>query len=58
MKATILVVGGERANIKQELIRCMMQDYKVEIEDNDDNKEYEHIIHELGADVTVRKEKK
>ena len=57
MKATILVVGGERANIKQELIRCMMQGIKVEIEDND-AKEYEHIIHDLGADVTVRKEKK
>ena len=57
MKATILVVGGERANIKQELIRCMMQDIKVEIEDND-AKEYEHIIHDLGADITVRKEKK
>ena len=57
MKATILVVGGERANIKQELIRCMMQGYKVEIEDND-AKEYEHIIHDIGADITVRKEKK
>lgn len=57
MKATILVVGGERANIKQELIRCMMQGIKVEIEDND-AKEYEHIIHDLGADITVRKEKK
>lgn len=57
MKATILVVGGERASIKQELIRCMMQDIKVEIEDND-AKEYEHIIHDLGADITVRKEKK
>lgn len=57
MKATVLVVGGERANIKQELIRCMMQGIKVEIEDND-AKEYEHIIHDLGADITVRKEKK
>lgn len=57
MKATILVVGGERANIKQELIRCMMQGIKVEVEDND-AKEYEHIIHDLGADITVRKEKK
>jgi hypothetical protein len=57
MKATILVVGGERANIKQELIQCMMQGYEVEIEDND-AKEYEHIIHDLGADITVRKEKK
>lgn len=57
MKATILVVGGERANIKQELIRCMMQGIKVEIEDND-AKEYEHIIHDLSADITVRKEKK
>lgn len=57
MKATILVVGGERANIKQEIIRCMMQGIKVEIEDND-AKEYEHIIHDLGADITVRKEKK
>lgn len=57
MKATILVVDGERANIKQELIRCMMQGIKVEIEDND-AKEYEHIIHDLGADITVRKEKK
>lgn len=56
MKDTILVVGGERVNIKQELMRCMMQGYKVEIEDN--NKEYEHIIHDLGADITVRKEKK
>lgn len=57
MKATILVVGGERANIKQELIRCMMQGIEVEIEDND-AKEYEHIIHDLGTDITVRKEKK
>ena len=57
MKATILVVGGERANIKQELIWCMMQGLEFEIEDND-NKEYERIIHELGADITVRKEKK
>ena len=57
MKATILVVGGERVNIKQELIRCMMQGIKVEIEDND-AKEYEHIIHDIGADITVRKEKK
>lgn len=57
MKATILVVGGERANIKQELIRCMMQGIEVEIEDND-AKEYEHIIHDIGADITVRKEKK
>lgn len=57
MKATVLVVGGERANIKQELIQCMMQGYEVEIEDND-AKEYEHIIHDLGADITVRKEKK
>lgn len=57
MKATILVVGGERANIKQELIRCMMQGIKVEIEDNG-AKEYEHIIHDIGADITVRKEKK
>lgn len=57
MKATVLVVGGERANIKQDLIRCMMQGIKVEIEDND-AKEYEHIIHDLGADITVRKEKK
>ena len=57
MKATILVVDGERANIKQELIRCMMQGIKVEIEDND-AKEYEHIIHDIGADITVRKEKK
>lgn len=56
MKATILVVGGERANIKQELIRCMMQGIEVEIEDND-AKEYEHIIHDIGADITVRKEK-
>ena len=57
MKATILVVGGERANIKQELIWCMMQGLEFEIEDND-NKEYERTIHELGADITVRKEKK
>lgn len=57
MKATILVVGGERANIKQELIQYMMQGIKVEIEDND-AKEYEHIIHDIGADITVRKEKK
>lgn len=57
MKATILVVGGERANIKQDLIRCMMQGCEVEIEDND-AKEYEHIIHDLDADITVRKENK
>lgn len=57
MKATVLVVGGERANIKQELIRCMMQGCEVEIDDND-TKEYEHIIHDLDADITVRKEKK
>lgn len=57
MKATVLVVGGERANIKQELIQCMMQGCGVEIENND-AKEYEHIIHDLGADITVRKEKK
>ena len=57
MKATVLVVGGERANIKQDLIRCMMQGYEVEIEDND-AKEYEHIIHDIGADITVRKKKK
>ena len=57
MKATILVVGGERADIKQEILRCMMQGIKVEIEDND-AKEYEHIIHDLSADITVRKEKK
>lgn len=54
MKTTILVVGGERTNIKQTVLRCMMQGYEVEIEDND-AKEYEHIIHELGADVTVRR---
>lgn len=54
MKATILVVGRERANIKQELIQCMMQGIKVEIEDNN-VKEYEHIIHDLGADINVRK---
>lgn len=57
MKATVLVVGGERANIKQELIQCMMQGCEVEIEDND-AKEYEHIIHDLDADIIVRKEKK
>lgn len=57
MKVTVLVVGGERANIKQELIRCMMQGCEVEIEDND-TKEYEHIIHDIGADINFRKEKK
>ena len=57
MKATVLVVGGERVNIKQNLIQCMMQGIKVEIEDND-AKEYEHIIHDIGADITVRKKKK